>query len=126
MVQVAFPVVPLTATALQPLIAVPFEENVTLPEGAIGVNETPPSVAVNVTAWFTADVLAGDAASASVAVCAPAPTVTVSAADGLPLKFASPPYCAAMLAVPGVVSELVVSVATPAVTVPVPILVDPL
>jgi len=54
-VQVAFPVVPLTATALQPLIAVPFEENVTLPEGAIGVNETPPSVAVNVTAWFTAE-----------------------------------------------------------------------
>jgi hypothetical protein len=44
-----------TTDKLQPPIVVPFDVKATVPEGAIGVNATPESRAVIVTAAFTFD-----------------------------------------------------------------------
>jgi hypothetical protein len=52
-------------------------------------------------------------------------TVSVSGADVLPVKFASPPYVAVMVSVPAALKD-VVSVATPPASVPVPREVVPL
>ena len=52
MAQVAAPVVAFTVAGLLQLIAVPLDVKLTVPEGLVGVNGAPLSVAVRVTTAF--------------------------------------------------------------------------
>jgi hypothetical protein len=56
----------LTAAVVQPVMAVPFAEKLTVPPGATGVKATPARVAVKVTDVFKADGLAGEGAGVRV------------------------------------------------------------
>ena len=67
---------------------VPFSANVMVPLGAVGVNATPVSAAVNVTFVFTAEGLAG--AGVTVIVAASADTVCGRAEDVEVSKLESP------------------------------------
>jgi hypothetical protein len=78
----------LTAAAVQPVIALPPAENETVPPGAMGVNDVPPSAAVKVTAVFTAADVTGEAVTARVG--SPFDTVSVIPGEVAVLKFESP------------------------------------
>ena len=58
----------LSVAAVQPVMAVPFAEKLTVPPGATGVKATPVIVAVRVTDVFKADGLAGEGAGVKLMV----------------------------------------------------------
>ena len=65
-VQVATPVAGFTVAAAVQAIGLPPTVKLTVPEGPVGANETPPNVAVNVTAAFRFDGAEGEMVSVGV------------------------------------------------------------
>ena len=112
--------VPVTSRVPVPSVVLPTLK-LTVPVGVPPFNEVTVTIAVNVTSWPTLD---GFGAELSKVAVVPLSTVCVSVADVLPAYCTSPPYTALIDSEPAG-KLVVVNVACPELSVPVPRMVGP-